>query len=89
MPSRNGIAEALAENAENDRRAGQHDDEDDQPDDGAGTRVLIDDRNRIEIAARLSCHSNLIPENGGSPAAPRLNHILNGWKRSCTEKAPV
>ena len=56
------IAEPLAEDAEDDRRAGQDDDEDDQPDDGAWTRALIDDRNRIEIAARLSCHWNLIPE---------------------------
>jgi hypothetical protein len=28
----------------------------------------------------------LIPENGGSPAANRLNHILMGWKRSWPKK---
>jgi hypothetical protein len=30
----------------------------------------------------------MIPENGGSPAADRLNHILPGWKRSRSEKRP-
>ena len=50
------IAEPLAEDAEDDRRAGQHDDEDDQPRDDARTRVLVDDRCRIEIAARFLRH---------------------------------
>ena len=48
-----GIAETLAEQAEDDRGAGQHDDEDDQPGDRARPRVLVDDRYRIEIAARF------------------------------------
>ena len=51
-----GFAQALAEDAEDDRRARQHDDEDDEPGNGAGTRVLVDDRKRIEVAARLTCH---------------------------------
>ena len=38
------VAQPLAEDAEDDCRAGEHDDEDDEARDGAGTRVLVDDR---------------------------------------------
>ena len=80
MPSRNGSPSRSRKMREHDRRAGQHDDEDDQPRDDAGPRVLVDDRRRIEIAARFPRHS---PHASGDsrPRRGRLNHILHGAER--------
>ncbi|OWK18456.1 hypothetical protein AJ88_05290 [Mesorhizobium amorphae CCBAU 01583] len=64
-----GIAKALAEKPEDDRGAGQDGNEDDEPGDGARTRVLIDDRYRIEIAARFLGHVPPACESG-LPALP-------------------
>jgi hypothetical protein len=51
-----GIAKTFAEKAEDDRGARQNDDEDDEPGDRTRSRVLVDDRYRIEIAARFLGH---------------------------------
>ena len=71
------IAEAFAEQPEDDRGAGQNDDEDDEPGDGARTRVLVDDRYWIEIAARFLGHVPPARDSDApTPANGRLNHIL-------------
>ena len=51
------IAQALAEKAEDDRGPRQNDNEDDKPGDCARSRVLVDDRYRIEIAPRFLGHA--------------------------------
>ena len=52
------IAQPLAEKPENDGSTGQHDHENDKPDDRPRTGVLVDDRNGIKIAARLFGHAD-------------------------------
>ena len=61
------VAQAFAEDAEDDGGARQDDDEDDEPGNRARPRVLVDDRKRIEVAARLSCHQKVIPELAAPP----------------------
>ena len=65
-----GVAQPVAENAEHDRRAGQHDDEDDQTGYRPGPRALVDDRYRIEIAARILGHKTPIPALFPVPQCP-------------------
>ena len=72
------IAEPFAENREDDRRAGQHEEEDDQPRDDARPRVLVDDRRRVEIVAGFPRHS---PHASGDSRPARLNHILHVAER--------
>ena len=87
-----GVAESLAEDRKNDRRTGQHEEEDHQSRDDAGPHVLIDDRRRVEIVAGFPRHS---PHACGIRATrvlpARLNHILHvaerPWQRLPLEKA--
>ena len=61
------VAEPFAEHRKDQRRAGQHQEEDDQPRDDARPHVLINDRRRVEFVAGFPRHSPQLPENRDPP----------------------